>query len=465
MADRPTDWHWVDRTKDPTPGDSHTLTTWGNYFRKRADDAQDVMNRLRDIQNHSTSLDLEGTWITAIWGRCDYLADQLLPEQTCHQEVAEAFKTFRHALPDIQADADYGLKLAREATSDHQRASATLGAIGADNAAADQTADECEPAAPAALHKRRAAQDDLDDAERRIRKGKGLVDESAANFHTAATTLIMALNDSVRTLGTGVFDPMPPNRDQTPPHHPGMLHQAVINELNGLYITASFATGVMQRTDDVGDNIDEMMMFGGPEGGGPGDEFALTGDSMSASLADSYAFGIDPFAGYATGPSSKSLDDPWLMSKKWQARADIKGPAAGQELKQPNARHTILGSRSGEVKGQNTVIPPDRYHDVDQDIAAIADGQATFHDGVYEVNGRRYDVKSNGTVFPVSGTGLVQMDNNDYFALKTLVGCDGNVEKFELRVSQIPRLRNNPESVAKATTLYDTYYEPGGVPR
>ena len=284
MAGRPTDWHWVDRTKDPTPGDPHTLTTWENYFRKRADDAQDAMYRLRDIQNNATSLDLEGTWITAIWGRCDYLADQLLPEQTCHQACADAFKTFRQTLPDIQADADYGLKTAREAAADHQTASAALHTIDAHNAAADQAAGVCAPADPATLHKTRAAQDDLNDAEGRLRKAKGLVDEAAANFHAAATALITALNDSVQTLGTGVFDPPPPNLDQAPPPHPSMLHQAVINELNGLYITASVATGVMQRTDQVGENIDEMMMFGDPESGSPGSDFALTGDSMSADL-------------------------------------------------------------------------------------------------------------------------------------------------------------------------------------
>ncbi|MDI5962771.1 hypothetical protein [Streptantibioticus silvisoli] len=457
----------MDRTKDPTPGDAHTLTDWENYFRKRADDAQDAMYRLRDIQNQSTSLDLEGTWITAIWGRCDYLADQLLPEQTCHQNVADAMKSFRHALPDIQADADYGLKTAREAAADHRAAAGALHAIDMGNAAADQAAGVCVPGDPATLHRTRAAQGDLNDAEGRIRKAKGIVNEAAANFHTAATALIAALNESVRTLGTGVFDPVPPDRDQTPPPHPGMLHQAVINELNGLYITASVATGVMRRTDDIGENVDEMMMFGGPESGGPGDEFALTGDSMSASLADSYAFGDDPFSGYGTNSPSKPLDDPWLMSKTWQARADIKGPARGKVLKQPNARHTILGSKGGEVKGENTIIPPDRYDDVDQDIKAIADGEAAFDNrtGLYEFHGRTYNVKPSGTVFPVSGPGLVEMDNNDYFALHMLAKCDGNVEKFDQQVQYNPRLRNNPASVAKATALYDTYYEPGGVPR
>ncbi len=245
------------------------------------------------------------------------------------------------------------------------------------------------------------------------------------------------------------------------------VHQAVINELNGLYITASVAAGVMQRTDDVGENIDEMMMFGRPEAGGPNSDFALAGDSMSASLANSYAFGQDPFRGYTTDPSPKSLDDQWLMSKRWQARTDIKGPARGQELKQPNARHTILGSKNGQIRGENTIILPDRYHEVDQDIAAIADGRAAFdHDsGLYEVNGRKYNVKANGTVFPVSGPGLVQMDNNDYFASHTLVKCDGNVEKFDQMVQLNPRLRNNPASVEKATALYNEYYEPGGVLR
>ena len=461
VVGRPTDWRWVDRTKDPTPGDLHTLRSWENYFRRRSEDAQDAMKRLRDIQTHSTSLDLEGTWITAIWGRCDYLADQLLPELTCHQEAADALKAFRLALPDIQSDADYGLKTAREAAADRQKASAILHGIAARNAAAEQAAGQCAPADHATLRKRNSAQDVLTDAERRIRKGKGLVDEAAANFHAAATALITALNTSVQVLGTGVFEPPPPNRDQSRPPRPSMLRQVVDNELNGLYITAAYAAGVMQRTDQVGESLDEMMMFGGPETGGPASDFALADAPMSTSLANSYAFGNDPFPSYRTPRPAEPLDDGWLKrGDTWTVKPEVAGPAKGKTLRPPHERHKILGSKRGSADAENTIIPPDMYDTVRSDIQDIADGKAELSgDGnEYVVHGRRYGVEGNGTVFPKSGPGLIEMNRGEYRALQAIAGNDGDLMKCQKQFDNDPLINSDPRNVQKAIAVYSRYY-------
>jgi hypothetical protein len=435
------------------------LMAWENYFRKRSHDAQDAMYRLRDVQSNSTSLDLQGSWITAIWGRCDYLADQLLPEQSCHQEVADALKIFRRALPDIQADADHGLKTAREASADHEAATATLNALQNRGTSADQAAGACMPAAPAELHKVREAQNDATDAESRLRKAKGLVDEAAANFHTAATALIMAFQNSEEVLGTGVFQPPPPDLDQTPPRRPNLLHTLVDNELNGLYITASVATGVMQRTDRVGENVDEMMMFG-PEAGGPGDDFALVDGSMSTSLANSYAFGDDPYSSYEpTNP--RPLDDGWLKrGETWNVKPEVTGPAKGKVLRPPHERHKILGSKSGNVKDQNTIIPPPMYDDVRSDIQDIADGRAKLEDdgSTYLVNGRKYTVEGNGTVYPMSGPGLVEMSRGEYKALQAIVRNNGDLMKCQKQFANDPSINGDPQNVPTAYALYSRYY-------
>ena len=48
----------------------------------------------------------------------------------------------------------------------------------------------------------------------------------------------------------------------------------------------------------------------------------------------------------------------------WQAPDDIKGPAAGKQLRFPNSRHTVSGSKSGEVKESNSVILRGREREI-----------------------------------------------------------------------------------------------------
>jgi Flp pilus assembly pilin Flp len=140
----------------------------------------------------------------------------------------------------------------------------------------------------------------------------------------------------------------------------------------------------------------------------------------------------------------------------WQARDDIPGPARGKVLKFPNKRHTVSGASGGQVKERNTVILRGNEDLVRADIEGIANGRATLSaDGnTYEINGRAYEVEGNGTVFPKSGPGLVQMDRIEYAALKEIARNKGDVGKSQ-QLQRDPKFVDNPEKVAKAKAVYD----------
>jgi hypothetical protein len=78
---------------------------------------------------------------------------------------------------------------------------------------------------------------------------------------------------------------------------------------------------------------------------------------------------------------------------------------------------------------------------------------------LYEIRGRSYGVEPNGTVYPVSGTGMVKLDRNEYAALKEIVRAGGDLSAAP-QLSRNPRFVDNPEAVAKAKAIYDGTYQP-----
>ncbi|MFG1805189.1 hypothetical protein [Streptomyces sp. NPDC049040] len=96
---------------------------------------------------------------------------------------------------------------------------------------------------------------------------------------------------------------------------------------------------------------------------------------------------------------------------------------------------------------------------VNQDIADIAAGRATFHAkaNLYEINGRTYRAKETGRVFPCSGTGLAELDRNEYAALQQISKAKGNAESVQAFVKD-PRFINNPDAILKARAVYDGTY-------
>jgi hypothetical protein len=137
----------------------------------------------------------------------------------------------------------------------------------------------------------------------------------------------------------------------------------------------------------------------------------------------------------------------------------VEGPAAGKELKPPNARHTISGAGRGEVREVNSVVLRGYEQDINQDVSDIAAGKATWNPSTsrYEVNGRSYGVEDTGRVYPDSGKGIAKLDRNEYAALQQLVKAKGDINAAP-QLTRNPRFTNNPEAVQKALDIYNGTY-------
>ena len=170
--------------------------------------------------------------------------------------------------------------------------------------------------------------------------------------------------------------------------------------------------------------------------------------------------GCDEDAEKEAEEARKQADEADKAADRWEAGDDVAGPARGKTLKFPNKRHTISGAGSGQVKEANTVILRGNEDLVRADIEGIAKNRATLSaDGnTYEINGRKYRVEDNGTVFPVSGPGLVDMDRIEYAALKEIVRNKGDLGKSQ-QLQRDPKFVNNPEKVEKAKQVYDGTYK------
>ncbi|MEW1909444.1 hypothetical protein AB0442_13460 [Kitasatospora sp. NPDC085895] len=140
----------------------------------------------------------------------------------------------------------------------------------------------------------------------------------------------------------------------------------------------------------------------------------------------------------------------------WPAKDGIPGAARGKSLNPPHKRHTLSGVRNGQVKAENSVILRGHEKDVHDDVAQIAAGNARWNAQTqrYEINGRTYGVEPHGTVFPDSGKGIVNMDRNEYAALKEIAKAGGDPSKVPA-FTRDPRFRDNPQAIAKALAVYN----------
>lgn len=192
-------------------------------------------------------------------------------------------------------------------------------------------------------------------------------------------------------------------------------------------------------------------MFPGLANGLGGPRTALAGIADDLPANDPYLFrtGSPSEAAGGTGPGR----GPWL------APDELIGPAAGKELKLPNARHTVSGSASGEVKESNSVILRGHERDAAQDIADIASDKATYvkDSDRYEVNGRTYGVEKTGRVYPDDGPGIAKLDRNEYAALQQIAKAKGDLSAAP-QLTRAPRFTNNPGIVEKALAIYNGTY-------
>ncbi|UWE13329.1 WXG100-like domain-containing protein [Actinacidiphila bryophytorum] len=234
----------------------------------------------------------------------------------------------------------------------------------------------------------------------------------------------------------------------------------------------------MATGESSGLNLDEATdaaLYGAVFGGGVG----AAGSTIKAVAQNGGLQGLldslhlpdfQPGLALPSGPSA-GLDDLGMVMRTgegggagpgkgpWPVSESVIGPAKGKSLRLPNKRHTISGSASGNIDTKNTVILRGYEQQVNQDIAEIAAGRAVFREkaNLYEINGRTYRVKNTGTVFPCSGTGLVELDRNEYAALQQIAKAKGNAESVQAFVRD-PRFINNPDAILKAQAVYDGTY-------
>lgn len=192
-------------------------------------------------------------------------------------------------------------------------------------------------------------------------------------------------------------------------------------------------------------------------GGTGGDGSGHPAGGESGSLSDG-GQGVDPDTA-RTEASAGPAGESGPGRGPWTAASDLKGPAAGKELKMPNGRHTVSGSASGEIKESNSVILRGHQGHVAQDIADIANGKATYVKGLdrYEVNGRTYGVEPSGRVYPDAGPGIVKLDRNEYAALQQIAKAKGDISAAP-QLTRAPRFTNNPGLVEKALAIYNGTY-------
>ena len=199
---------------------------------------------------------------------------------------------------------------------------------------------------------------------------------------------------------------------------------------------------------------------GGPTFGGAGTGTTVLAAGSSPYVVLAEGKDCDEDAEKEAEEARKQADEADKAADRWQAGDDVVGPARGKTLRFPNKRHTVSGAGGGRVGEANTVILRGNEDLVRADIEGIAKNRATLSaDGnTYEINGRKYRVEDNGTVFPVSGPGLVEMDRTEYAALKEIVRNKGDLSKSQ-QLQRDPKFVNNPEKVAKAKQVYDGTYK------
>lgn len=190
-------------------------------------------------------------------------------------------------------------------------------------------------------------------------------------------------------------------------------------------------------------------LFPGLAGGFGGPRTAFAGLPEGLPAGGPYAF--------RTGAPSEAVSGPGRGP--WPAPSELKGPAAGRELKLPNKRHNVSGAASGEIRADNSVFLRSHQGVAAQDIADIASGKATYIKEFdrYEVNGRTYGVEDSGTMFPDSGPGIVKLDRNEYAALQQIAKAKGDLSAAP-QLTRNPRFTNNPGIVEKALAIYNGTY-------
>jgi hypothetical protein len=118
-------------------------------------------------------------------------------------------------------------------------------------------------------------------------------------------------------------------------------------------------------------------------------------------------------------------------------------------LNPPNKRHNLNSIRpKSPAKEKNTIVLPGT--DVAADLAGISEGRGKWisASNMYEINGRSYAVESTGTVFPVSGPGLVNLSRSEYKILRQMIGSDGDINAARDALRRDPSINDTDWQLA-----------------
>jgi len=92
------------------------------------------------------------------------------------------------------------------------------------------------------------------------------------------------------------------------------------------------------------------------------------------------------------------------------------------------------------------------------DIAAINAGEAHWiGNNRWEVNGRTYVHKGDGTVYPESGERVISPTRYELQILQHLIVAGGNEVEFERRTGRNPEFHRNPDTIANGRKLYEIW--------
>ncbi|QEU94051.1 hypothetical protein CP970_26920 [Streptomyces kanamyceticus] len=304
------------------------LLEWQRFFRRRQRDAQDALDRLSKVVDKLPSADLESTWFTAVWGRLNFLKDQLLPEVVAHRLAADAIKDFRRALKECQTEADKALGNARAVFKAH-----------------DGTGEEL------------------------VHSAKGKAELAGSDHHAAATQLVRVLEDSCRTLVNIIFDNIHHTNDTAFEPEPSFATRYFRQVLTDVYALAGITANTLDGATQVGMDVESMMMLGGPGAGGmsAGGAWALAGSrSAYGGLSGAYAYGVNPYKDY--GVDVEKLDAHWLKKnwKNYDQKWNRKGPKPPKLREIDPAVEETLGGHSIERHvGKSNRALRDRLKDED----------------------------------------------------------------------------------------------------
>lgn len=110
---RPTDWHNLGLSSDPTPGDPAEITRQGRHYKNFVADVGDVRRALKNASNDSVIKEAAGKAMESFKSEIGKLPGQLDKLHESYDRLADALLTYSSKVNTAQASADSALSKAR----------------------------------------------------------------------------------------------------------------------------------------------------------------------------------------------------------------------------------------------------------------------------------------------------------------------------------------------------------------